>query len=162
MNWVAGSVGFSLFLAGVCGVSPRVLILGGGPLASKLIEELESGHSSRNVIAGVVDNEGPQEGAWGRTPWLGRVDRLAEIADRVHADRIVVALSDRRGHLPLKQLLESRVRGIVVEDALEFYERRTGKMAIEALTPGALILSKGFRNHGTPETVARVVSVIAA
>ena len=31
---------------------------------------------------------------------------------------------------------------------LEFYERLTGKMAIEALTPGALILSKGFRNHG--------------
>jgi exopolysaccharide biosynthesis polyprenyl glycosylphosphotransferase len=190
MNWV--SLGFSLFLVGIWGVSlpkdfgvvpwilliasagvlaraaldrhhrsvtDRVLILGGGPLGAKLMEELDG---SCNCIAGVVDNERPEAGAWGNTPWLGRVDRLTEIAQQVHADRIVVALSDRRGQLPLTQLLQSRVRGIVVEDALEFYERRTGKMAIEALTPGALIHSNGFRNHGTPEAVARVVSVVAA
>ncbi|MBI4485111.1 MAG: sugar transferase, partial [Acidobacteria bacterium] len=59
-------------------------------------------------------------------------------------------------------LLESRVRGIVVEDAPEFYERLTGKLAIEALTPGSLIHAKGFRNHGAPEEVARVVSVAVA
>jgi exopolysaccharide biosynthesis polyprenyl glycosylphosphotransferase len=141
---------------------PRVLILGSGPLASKLMEELESNGSAYNGIAGVVDNERPQAGAWGNTPWLGTVDRLAEIAEQVRAERIVVALSDRRGHLPLEQLLESRVRGIVVEDALEFFERRTGKMAIEALTPGALIHSKGFKNHGAPEAVARAVGVVAA
>ena len=143
-------------------ITPRVLILGSGPLASKLMEEFGFGTGSGSPIAGIVDDEPPKDGAVGGTPWLGRIDRVAEIAERVGADRIVVALSDRRGHLPLKQLLESRVRGIVVEHALEFYEQRTGKMAIEALTPGALILAKGFRNHGAPETIARVVSVIAA
>ncbi len=35
-------------------------------------------------------------------------------------------------------------------------------MAIEALTPGPLILSKGFRNSGAPERVARAVSVVIA
>ena len=35
-------------------------------------------------------------------------------------------------------------------------------MAIEALRPSALILSKGFRNHGAAETVARVVSMFVA
>ena len=48
--------------------------------------------------------------------------------------RIVVAVADRRDRLPLQSLLESRVSGIVVEDAIEFYERLTGKIAIEALT----------------------------
>jgi lipopolysaccharide/colanic/teichoic acid biosynthesis glycosyltransferase len=71
-------------------------------------------------------------------------------------------MTDRRGRLPLKPLLESRVRGIVVENVAEFYERLTGKMAIEALTPGSLIHAQGFRNHGAPEEVARVVSVLAA
>ena len=56
----------------------------------------------------------------------------------------------------------TRARGVVVEDALQFYERLSGRMAIEALTPGSLISAPGFRNHGTPENVARVVSVTVA
>jgi lipopolysaccharide/colanic/teichoic acid biosynthesis glycosyltransferase len=74
----------------------------------------------------------------------------------------VVAVADRRQRLPLQSLLESRVRGIVVEDALEFSEQLTGKIAIEALRPSMVFLSKGFRNHGAAEITARVVSVITA
>ena len=76
--------------------------------------------------------------------------------------RIVVAVADRRDRLPMQSLLESRVRGIVVEDAIDFYERLTGKIAIEALRPSVLIMSKGFRNHGAAETVARIVSMVVA
>jgi lipopolysaccharide/colanic/teichoic acid biosynthesis glycosyltransferase len=64
--------------------------------------------------------------------------------------------------MPLQLLLESRVRGVIVEDAVEFYERLTGKIAIEALNPSSLILSKGFRNHGAAELVARIVSIVGA
>jgi len=139
----------------------RVVVLGTGPVAVMLIQEIELLFGRRTVIAGIVDNEPPRD-AWIRNRWLGPLNRLAEIVDEVHADRIVVALQDRRGHLPLEPLLETRVRGVIVEDALEFYERVTGTMAIEALTPGALILAKGFRNHGAAETVARNASVAAA
>ena len=71
----------------------------------------------------------------------------------------MVALPDRRGQLPLNPLLEWRARGVAVEDALEFHERLSGKIAIEALTPSSLISAPGFRNRGTPENVARAVSV---
>jgi lipopolysaccharide/colanic/teichoic acid biosynthesis glycosyltransferase len=108
----------------------------------------------------VLDDEPLREGT--HAAWLGRIDRLADIVEEVRADRIIVAMPDRRGRLPLKSLLESRSHGVVVEDALEFYERLTGKIAIEALTPGALINARGFRNHGTPEHVARAVSVTIA
>jgi len=139
----------------------RIVVLGSGAVAAMVIEELESVYGRRTVVAGIVDNEAPDD-PWLKNRWLGSLDRLAEIVDEVHADRIVVALEDRRGHLPLEPLLESRVRGIVVEDALEFYERATGTMAIESITPGSLILAKGFRNSGTPEAVARAVSVAVA
>jgi len=141
--------------------APRLIVLGSGKIAAMLIEELESLAGFRGVVAGIVDDEPPRDSP-ARTRWLGPLDRLAEIVDDVHASRILVALEDRRGHLPLEPLLASRVRGIVVEDALEFYERVTGTMAIEAIRPGALILAKGFRNHGAPETVARAVSVAVA
>src|SRR5262249_18781736 len=55
-----------------------------------------------------------------------------------------------------------RVRGVAVEDVLDFYERCTGKLAIEALTPGALIHSKGFRNHGTLNAVSGVANIVVA
>jgi exopolysaccharide biosynthesis polyprenyl glycosylphosphotransferase len=140
-------------------VASRVLILGSGPLASKLIEELESYPDPRYVLTGVLDNEPLRDT---RAVWLGRLDRLAVIVDEVRVDRIVVALRDRRGQLPLEPLLASRARGVAVEDALEFYERLSGRMAIEALTPGSLINARGFRNHGVPGQVARAVSVALA
>jgi exopolysaccharide biosynthesis polyprenyl glycosylphosphotransferase len=136
----------------------RVLILGGGPLASRIAQEIESSGRLQGEPAGMVDDRPPQ-GPW---PWLGRLDRLKDIVEKVHPNHIVVALEDRRGHLPLAQLLESRARGVVVEEALAVYERLTGKVAIEALTPGALIMTKGFRNDPTSEKVARLVSVTAA
>ncbi len=82
--------------------------------------------------------------------------------ERVSPACIVVAVADRRDRLPLQSLLESRVRGILVEDALDFYERLTGKIAIEALRPSVLIMSKGFRNHGAAQFMARIVSMVVA
>jgi exopolysaccharide biosynthesis polyprenyl glycosylphosphotransferase len=136
----------------------RVLILGGGPLASRIAQEIESSGRLQGQPAGMVDDRPPQ-GPW---PWLGRLDRLKDIVEKVHPNHIVVALEDRRGHLPVAQLLESRARGVIVEEALSVYERLTGKIAIEALTPGALIMTKGFRNDPTSEKAARLVSVTAA
>jgi lipopolysaccharide/colanic/teichoic acid biosynthesis glycosyltransferase len=37
-----------------------------------------------------------------------------------------------------------------------------GKLAIEAIRPSMLILAKGFRNHGTPDVIARAVSIVGA
>jgi exopolysaccharide biosynthesis polyprenyl glycosylphosphotransferase len=136
----------------------RVLILGGGPLASRIAQEIESSGRLQGEPGGMV-NDRPPQGPW---PWLGRLDRLKEIVEKVRPNHIVVALEERRGHLPLAQLLESRARGVVVEEALAVYERLTGKIAIEALTPGALIMTKGFRNDPASEKVARLVSVAAA
>jgi exopolysaccharide biosynthesis polyprenyl glycosylphosphotransferase len=141
-------------------VTSRVLILGNGPLVSDLIDVIESSSAPRYVLTGVLDNEPFREDS--RAPWLGPLDRLGEIVEEVRADRIVVALPDRRGQLPLMPLLESRARGVAVDDALDFYERLSGQIAIEALTPGSLINADGFRNHGAPGHLARTVSVVVA
>ena len=62
-------------------VASRILILGNGPLVSKLIEELESSPDTRYVLTGVLDNEPLREGT--RAAWLGRLDRWAVIVDEV-------------------------------------------------------------------------------
>ena len=138
-----------------------IVILGNGPMTSKLIEEVDSSDDGCHV-AGLVDHEPPKSGVLRTVPWLGTFDRLSEIVERVRPSRIVVALADRRGRLPLVSLLESRIRGVVVEDALDFYEHLTGKIAIEALTPGTLILSKGFRHGGIEQVMSRAISMAVA
>jgi exopolysaccharide biosynthesis polyprenyl glycosylphosphotransferase len=131
-------------------------------MAARLIEEIEALEPSRYTVLGIVDNQKPDPRSPIANRWLGTCDELAEIVARVRPTRIVVAIENRRDCLPLESLLESRVSGIDVDDAIELYERITGKMAIEALRPSSLILSKGFRNHGAPEMTARLVSIVGA
>jgi exopolysaccharide biosynthesis polyprenyl glycosylphosphotransferase len=163
---VAMLVGIAMFARFVAReVRPKgtpILILGSGSMAERLVAEIESTESARFVITGVVDDEQPAADSPLHSRWLGTSDQLSEIIARVHPARIVVAIENRRDRLPLQTLLESRVSGIDVEDAIELYERVTGKIAIEALRPSTLILSKGFRNHGAAEMTARIVSVIVA
>jgi sugar transferase (PEP-CTERM system associated) len=54
-------------------------------------------------------------------------------------------LSDRRGKLPIEQLLKAKMNGVRVEDATTTYERVTGKILIDDLRPSWLIFSEGFR-----------------
>jgi exopolysaccharide biosynthesis polyprenyl glycosylphosphotransferase len=140
----------------------RIVILGSGPMAVKLLEEIEWSGRGRHLVAGVID-DGPLPGPWAATTVsLGPPSQLAEIVERVRPARIVIAVADRRDRLPLQVLLESRVCGIIVEDGLEFYERLAGKMAIESLKPSDLFLSRnGFRHPRAAEILARAVSLLA-
>ncbi len=70
---------------------------------------------------------------------------ITEIALEKGADEIVVAMDDRRGNLPIQELLEARLEGIDVIDLLEFLERETGKIRVDLVSPGWLIFSPGFR-----------------
>ncbi len=140
----------------------RVLILGAGPLAGKLVEEIEA--QPHLQLLGLLD-DAPSPATPGQHPRiLGRIEDLERIIllSRRRPDRVIVALTARRGRLPLASLLEARIHGIVVEDGVDAYERLTGKIAIEALTPSAVIFSKDFRKSWVTLLAARLLSVAAA
>ena len=41
------------------------------------------------------------------------------------------ALDDRRGTMPIAELLHSKLRGRIIEDGVSFYEAITGKILVE-------------------------------
>src|SRR5262249_36336854 len=84
------------------------------------------------------------------------------IVDQVRPDRIIVAPAEGRGRLPVRQLLQARTLGIVVEDGVEIYERLTRKLAIESLTSNNLIFSRDFRESRIYLTLARAVSFLVS
>jgi exopolysaccharide biosynthesis polyprenyl glycosylphosphotransferase len=136
----------------------RVLILGAGPLAGKLLEELERQPQLGCEVLGLVDD------ALSSTsplpyPVIGGLDDLPRLIEELKPERVIVALASRRGRLPMDPLLQARVRGVIVEEGVDAFERLTGKLAIEALTPSALVFSRDFRKPRVLLALSRALSV---
>jgi exopolysaccharide biosynthesis polyprenyl glycosylphosphotransferase len=134
----------------------RVLILGSGALAEELIQEMKA-RGSRWTIVGVIPDvrSSQPESPY---PVLGSIADMGRIVDTARPQRIVVALDERRGRLPVEALLDSRVRGIAVEQGVEFYERLTRRLAIDSLRPSSLIFSAGFYRRRFAGSASRGMS----
>ena len=124
--------------------SQGVLILGTSPMAARRIYEMETLRDPRFRLIGAVDDSVDGQRTPGVTPVLGRLDQFAQIVAATRPGRIVIAMGDRRGRVPDRPLLAARLRGVAVEEAVDFFERITGKLAIESMRPSSLIMSGGF------------------
>jgi sugar transferase (PEP-CTERM system associated) len=87
---------------------------------------------------------------------------ITDIAIEKRADEIVIAMDERRGNLPVKELLDARLSGIDVIDLLEFLERESGKIRIDLVNPGWLIFSPGFRISKLRRFSQRTVDLLAS
>lgn len=139
----------------------RIVILGSAPLALEILAEIERSGSRRWEVVGLV-TDAPAESLEVPCPLLGRVDQLTEILDVAAPHRVVVALRERRGRFPVRQLLDARLKNIRIVPGEEFYERLTGKVAIESFTPGGFLFSSDFRWSRIRPTHGRLMSVIFA
>jgi exopolysaccharide biosynthesis polyprenyl glycosylphosphotransferase len=138
----------------------RVLLIGAGSLAHELVEEIQARPDLRQTLVGLVEN-GARVSLPG-CPWLGPLDDLGRVVAEVRPHRVIVALSSRRGRMPFKALLDMKVRGIVVQDGVEVYERLSGKVPIHSLTPTSVIFGKEFKAFRLDLRLARIVIVPAA
>ena len=88
---------------------------------------------------------------------------LQAIADmRPGINRVVVALEDRRGTMPIRELLDLRLTGVVIEDACSVLERLSGTIPLEGLNPSDLIFSSGFSIKSSEKFVRDSISMLAA
>ncbi len=154
--------------------SKRVLLVGTGPLACKLLREIEQQPACGYVIAGIVDDSMRSEKLFfdyplGRIlerlgyPYMGPMKHLRKIIAEVRPDRIIVAQPEGLDRCPVRHiLLEYRPHGIVIEDGVEVFERLTGKVAIEWLKPESLLFSNDFRRSRVDEALARATSFVAS
>jgi sugar transferase (PEP-CTERM system associated) len=132
----------------------RVYVLGSGKRARALIEILRT---RRDAGMEVVNRDGEAESH-------GNLEHFA--ADlrsfrnpRAGVDRVVVAMEDRRGSMPVRELLDLRLRGVVIEDASVLIERLSGKLPLEGLNPSSLIFTEGFNVKASQQIVRRLVSI---
>jgi sugar transferase (PEP-CTERM system associated) len=124
----------------------RILVIGAGASADR-IERFVRSHLDFNAeILGytAVASEGV---AVPENKVIRSDESLAAVATRLKATEIVVAITERRG-FPTAPLLECRLRGFVVTNFLNFWERETRQVMLDLLDPSWLIYSDGFQLSG--------------
>ncbi|HEY1589417.1 MAG TPA: hypothetical protein VGG00_06765 [Rhodanobacter sp.] len=106
----------------------RVLILGVGTRAAQIHNRMRRRSDRRGfIVAGFV----PRPGETIAVPaeYVLTADApLHVLAQREQVDEIVVGVEDRRGGLPIEDLLECRQLGIDVTDMTTFFEREAGRL----------------------------------
>ncbi len=149
---------------GAASVKRRVLILGSGARARHIEESLSSHRDSVEIVGYLQDPQGePQLNA---ARLLVKDEPLIDIVTRLRVDELVVALDDRRvaggGYFPADELLECKLSGVSVLDAINFYERETEKVELSMLRPSWMIFSDGFRFSAIRDIVKRGFDIFAS
>lgn len=88
--------------------------------------------------------------------------QLSDIALETGADEIIIAMDDRRGNFPVRELLDAKLRGVEVLELVDFLERETGKIDIDLVDPGWLIYSAGFRHGPIRSMMKRIFDLAVA
>ena len=137
----------------------NVLILGDGNLATTVAQELSRRDDLDLRVVGLVAPGDTRSLDLFGNRILGNASRLSEIVREHAISRIIVAMEDRRGALPSRDLVRLRVQGIEVEDAESILAALTGRVWLESVRPSWFLFSGGFRRSTTTVIVKRTVDL---
>lgn len=147
--FLVGILGWRLLfneLSGSLKLEERILVVGTGETARKVARQILAQRDFAYHVIGFIDDDRSRIGERIVNPAIvGTPEDIPALVAKHQIDRIVVGMADRRGKLPIEQLLNAKMTGVRVEDATTTYERVTGKILIDDLRPSWLIFSEGFR-----------------
>lgn len=140
------------------GFGEKIVILGSGRQAQNLYTEIQEHPEVGYEIVGYL---GPRSVDF-QAPWLGEAQDLRSRSSAHSVARVIVALEDRRGRLPVDALLACRLAGIKVEEHTALLERLHGKMDLDSIRPSYLIFTDGFVKSRLSLAFKRSADVIGA
>ncbi len=123
----------------------RVLVLGAGASARTIVDLARHDPNVSFTVVGYVplpESEVQVDSSLA----LDASRHLTELAIEHSVDELVVAADDRRGKLPVEELVDCRMSGFEVLDLLSFFEKELQVVKIDLLHPSWIFFSpKGFR-----------------
>lgn len=149
----------------------RVLVIGAGDKAKRLLDYLDQYPSDERQLVGCCPVGGGDAGAAAvyKVPVekvIAKRGSIYELCLERGIQEIVVAVDERRrsdqGGFPLDELLDCKLNGIEVVDELRFLERESGTLDIRSLSPGWLVFSDGFSFSPMRDLLERGFDLFAA
>jgi len=128
------------------GVGQRsMLFLGCGELvrliAGRIAEEPKYGYMSLGFLADDAEKQGLPVALGER---LGSLGDVTSVTTARKPALVVAGLEERRGRLPVNELLDLRMSGVTVEEAANVYETLFGRISVLSLRPSQLIFSSSL------------------
>lgn len=142
-------------------MKPRLLVLGTGTRAAKINAVVRVDKGGRLNIVGYLPLGGTHHYV-DQSKILSETGPLSDIVTKYRVDEIVLAVRDRRGALPVDELLECKLKGVRIIELSTFFERERGRVQLESLNPSWMILSEGFRFGLYRDAIKRVFDVGAS
>jgi sugar transferase (PEP-CTERM system associated) len=140
----------------------RVLVLGNGQEAEDVIRFLHNGESRQSIQYAGLYPVMAERDASGQERLLNH-EALRRATDDLRVSEIVIAVRERRGGvLPLRHLLDCKLRGIKVMDLQSFYEREQGVLRVDTMRASWMIFGNGFDQGLTRDVVKRLFDLAAA
>jgi sugar transferase (PEP-CTERM system associated) len=140
-------------------IARRVLVLGTGKQAAE-IEELERSSDSCGLkCIGFLDVEGNSIHV-SPSRIIPPSEKLLKLCLDRQVSEIVVAVQERRGMMPIAELMDCKLSGIPIYDFMTFMERETGRCDLNALRPSWFIFAEGFTGGTIQQGVKRCLDVI--
>ncbi len=137
-----------------------VLIVGNGMFPLKIIRELkDNSDCGYKVIALSTERPYPQNKLLKGIDVIIGFNKLIQIVIDKQIETVVVAMDEKRGKLPVKELLELKVNGIPIIEGETFYEHLTGKILVENINPSWLIFGEGFQKSFITMASKRIVGI---
>ena len=77
---------------------------------------------------------------------FNEIESLEKLVEEEACQEIVVAIEERRGTLPVSDLLACKINGTYISEAASFTERQVGALNLAMFNPSWMIFSDGFDN----------------
>jgi len=137
-------------------IKRRVLVLGAGSRAYRVGElERRLGPAAGFHVVGYLPINSTHPAIDPRK-LIGDTNSLESLVRTRRIEEIVVGIRDRRGALPIKDILKCKLAGVSVVDLPTFFERETGRIELETLNTSWLIFSDGFSQGPVKAVIKRV------
>ncbi len=142
--------------------SKPAVIVGQGNAVDRLLHELEKNSDCGYKISGIIyppNTSRPDTSDSGHKIFFGFNDIL-EKTRKLETEEIIVAMDEKRGLLPIEELLKCKMQGLHIIDGETFIEEITGKLAIDSINPSWLIFKKGFQKTPSMLLGKRITGIL--
>ncbi len=136
----------------------RIFIIGAGELAKRIAEIVPKDQNVHSYVRFVSCTE--KKAVVDSELIVGNINDIDDLIYDYRPHKLVVALNERRGNLPLKEFMRSKLRGVDIVEATTYFEQEKGCLLVENMQPSAFIYTQGFRMTPFMRSYKRIYDIV--
>ena len=136
----------------------RILIVGTGELAERIAGIIPSDDNVHSFTRFVSCSD--KEPIIDQDLIVGKIEEIDHIIHDYRPQKLIIALSERRGKLPLREFMHSKLRGVEIIEAATYFEQEKGCLLVENMQPSSFVYTQGFRMTPFMRSYKRIYDII--